>query len=97
MITADILNANPAHSLTRSGPLAYFRDGRKEREERASLLFADAWPSLFVGAKGTQSDVHVDSIGSHFWMALMEGFKEVRGPPHVATSWPTVCGFVPRS
>jgi hypothetical protein len=46
------------------------------RDERASLLFADAWPSLFVGAKGTQSDVHVDSIGSHFWMALMEGVKQ---------------------
>lgn len=58
----------------------------------ASLLFADAWPSLFVGAKGTMSDVHIDSVGTHFWMALMEGTKRFtvwhpREVPHLKPRW----------
>jgi len=39
---------------------------------------ATAWPSLFVGPQGTKSDTHVDSGGSHFWMALLHGEKRWR-------------------
>jgi len=39
---------------------------------------ATAWPSLFVGPKGTKSDTHTDSGGSHFWMALLHGEKRWR-------------------
>jgi hypothetical protein len=37
-----------------------------------------AWPSLFVGPKGTTSATHTDSGGSHFWMALLHGQKHWR-------------------
>ena len=40
--------------------------------------YQHSWPSLFIGAKGTQSDLHVDSGGTNFWMYLMSGEKEWR-------------------
>ena len=38
-------------------------------------LYRDSWPSLFIGAAGTQSKLHIDSFGSHFWMLLISGRK----------------------
>ena len=39
------------------------------------LSYRDDWPSLFIGAKGSKSGVHVDAFESHFWMLLLEGEK----------------------
>lgn len=38
----------------------------------------DAWPSLIVGAKGTQSGLHIDNNYFPFWLALYRGAKKVR-------------------
>eukprot|EP00088_Acartia_fossae_P012019 TRINITY_DN16148_c0_g1_i2.p1 TRINITY_DN16148_c0_g1~~TRINITY_DN16148_c0_g1_i2.p1 ORF type:complete len:266 (-),score=30.96 TRINITY_DN16148_c0_g1_i2:69-827(-) len=46
--------------LTKTGPGAMYRD---------------SWPSLFIGAKGTGSGLHVDAFGSHFYMYLISGRK----------------------
>jgi len=40
--------------------------------------YQHSWPSLFIGAKGTESALHVDSGGTNFWMYLIEGQKEWR-------------------
>ncbi|GBG25818.1 Bifunctional arginine demethylase and lysyl-hydroxylase JMJD6 [Hondaea fermentalgiana] len=40
--------------------------------------YQHSWPSLFVGANGTQSLMHVDSGGTNFWMYLVSGVKEWR-------------------
>mmetsp|Transcript_29290 Transcript_29290/g.54837 ORF Transcript_29290/g.54837 Transcript_29290/m.54837 type:complete len:366 (-) Transcript_29290:112-1209(-) len=40
--------------------------------------YQHSWPSLFVGASGTQSDMHIDSGGTHFWMFLLSGRKDWR-------------------
>ncbi|KDO32543.1 hypothetical protein SPRG_03018 [Saprolegnia parasitica CBS 223.65] len=39
-------------------------------------LYRETWPSLFVGPKNTASQLHVDSFGSNFWMALLDGRKQ---------------------
>jgi len=39
-------------------------------------LYRDTWPSLFIGAKGTYSELHVDTFHSNFWMGLMQGRKK---------------------
>ena len=36
----------------------------------------DRWPSLFFGAKGTQTNLHVDSMGTTFTMAVFRGRKQ---------------------
>eukprot|EP00735_Rhodelphis_limneticus_P009013 TRINITY_DN246_c0_g1::TRINITY_DN246_c0_g1_i1::g.1681::m.1681 TRINITY_DN246_c0_g1::TRINITY_DN246_c0_g1_i1::g.1681 ORF type:complete len:376 (-),score=-4.29,sp/Q08BY5/JMJD4_DANRE/27.55/5e-12,Cupin_8/PF13621.1/2.4e-19,JmjC/PF02373.17/2.7e+03,JmjC/PF02373.17/8.7e+02,JmjC/PF02373.17/0.00015 TRINITY_DN246_c0_g1_i1:435-1520(-) len=41
-----------------------------------SVPFRNDWPSLFIGPRGTQSGLHVDSFGSNFWMMLLEGKKK---------------------
>jgi len=38
-------------------------------------LYKDTWPSLFIGPKGTFSELHVDAFFSNFWMGLMQGRK----------------------
>ncbi|XP_052263433.1 lysine-specific demethylase 8-like isoform X2 [Dreissena polymorpha] len=38
-------------------------------------LYQDSWPSLFVAPAGVVSDLHVDTFGSNFWMALFQGRK----------------------
>ena len=38
-------------------------------------MYRDAWPSLFVGPRGTRSGLHIDAFGSNFWMAVLEGTK----------------------
>ncbi|RHX97510.1 hypothetical protein DYB26_008479 [Aphanomyces astaci] len=35
-------------------------------------------PDLFVGPRGSESATHVDSFGSNFWMALVQGRKRWR-------------------
>jgi len=30
-------------------------------------------PSLFIGAKGTESSMHIDSGGTNFWLYLLSG------------------------
>ena len=41
----------------------------------SSALYHNSWPSLFVAKKGTNSGLHVDAFGSHFWMFLISGRK----------------------
>ena len=36
------------------------------------------WPSLLVGPQGTSSDLHIDSMATHFWMFLVSGRKRWR-------------------
>ena len=38
--------------------------------------YRDTWPSLFLQPKGTRSGLHVDSFGSNFFLALLEGRKK---------------------
>ncbi|KAF0686499.1 Aste57867_21686 [Aphanomyces stellatus] len=54
-------------------------------------LYRETWPSLFVGPAGTASQTHIDSFGSNFWMALMEGRKRWRliHPDDVHLLYPT--------
>ena len=42
----------------------------------SSALYHNSWPSLFVAKKGTDSGLHVDAFGSHFWMFLISGRKK---------------------
>jgi len=37
--------------------------------------FSRSWPSLFVGAAGTRSSLHIDQWVGHFWMAQLQGEK----------------------
>ena len=37
--------------------------------------WSTSWPSLFVGAAGTASSLHVDMWHSHFWMVMVKGRK----------------------
>ena len=68
-------------SLPRNAPEALLDELRTPRWLRCDLLrrcgddvpYAGAWPSLFVGAPGTQSTCHVDSGSLHFAMALVHG------------------------
>ncbi len=34
-------------------------------------LYADSWPSLFVGPTHSGGGLHIDSFGSNFWMAVL--------------------------
>mmetsp|Transcript_11218 Transcript_11218/g.17627 ORF Transcript_11218/g.17627 Transcript_11218/m.17627 type:complete len:306 (+) Transcript_11218:856-1773(+) len=55
----------------------YFADDYLQHLPEGSL-YRDAWPSLFIGPEGSRSGLHVDTFGSNFWMALMEGTKHWR-------------------
>jgi len=37
--------------------------------------FSRSWPTLFIGAKGSQAKLHVDQWHGHFWMHLVSGRK----------------------
>lgn len=37
-----------------------------------------SWPSLFVGSEETGSDLHIDSMGTNFWLLLLSGRKAWR-------------------
>lgn len=53
----------------------YFANDFLQRVASSDNLYHDSWPSLFIAPKGVFSDMHVDSFGSNFWMALFEGKK----------------------
>jgi len=38
-------------------------------------VFSKSWPTLFIGAQGTQAKLHVDQWHGHFWMYLVSGRK----------------------
>ena len=38
-------------------------------------LYRDSWPSLFIAANGVNSELHIDTFGSNFWMAMLQGKK----------------------
>jgi hypothetical protein len=40
--------------------------------------FRGSWPSLFMGRAGSSSPLHIDALGTHFWMALLNGTKRWR-------------------
>lgn len=52
----------------------YFAGDFLQRTAPGSL-YRDSWPSLFIAPQGLHSDLHVDSFGSNFWMALFQGRK----------------------
>ncbi|KAF0755290.1 hypothetical protein AaE_005026 [Aphanomyces astaci] len=47
-------------------------------EPPLGTMYRETWPSLFVGPRGSESATHVDSFGSNFWMALVQGRKRWR-------------------
>lgn len=49
--------------------------GSDGEEGRGALPYRDDWPSLFVGPAGSGSGLHVDPLGSNFWMLLIAGRK----------------------
>lgn len=40
--------------------------------------YEHGWPSMFIGGKGTESKVHIDSGGTNFWLYLISGEKKWR-------------------
>ena len=40
--------------------------------------YENSWPSLFIGANGTESLLHIDSGETNFWMYLLSGVKRWR-------------------
>lgn len=55
----------------------YFAQNFVHRIDPAKpVQYRDAWPSLFVGADGTYSDMHRDVFGSAFWQYVVRGAKE---------------------
>ncbi|CAN0330004.1 unnamed protein product [Pylaiella littoralis] len=74
----------------------FFAGDMLQRLAGQGLPYTDSWPSLFVGPKGSKSDTHVDSFGSHFWMALLEGKKRwilypKEEAPLLYPVWPEGC------
>mmetsp|Transcript_908 Transcript_908/g.2869 ORF Transcript_908/g.2869 Transcript_908/m.2869 type:complete len:356 (+) Transcript_908:1514-2581(+) len=64
----DLLDAMDAHVPR------YFARDLLQRCPRGAL-YREGWPSLFVGPPRSRSGLHVDTFGSHFWMALHAGRK----------------------
>mmetsp|Transcript_74069 Transcript_74069/g.176384 ORF Transcript_74069/g.176384 Transcript_74069/m.176384 type:complete len:730 (-) Transcript_74069:9-2198(-) len=52
----------------------YFAHCRLQRT-RLRHCFDRSWPTLFIGAKGTHSRLHVDQWHGHFWMTVASGSK----------------------
>eukprot|EP00752_Nemacystus_decipiens_P008342 g7456.t1 len=74
----------------------FFAGDMLQRLAGQGLPYTDSWPSLFVGPKGSKSDTHIDSFGSHFWMALLEGKKRwvlypKEDAPLLYPVWPEGC------
>eukprot|EP00041_Stephanoeca_diplocostata_P029108 m.851643 g.851643 ORF g.851643 m.851643 type:complete len:444 (+) comp23492_c0_seq10:144-1475(+) len=63
----------------------YFASDMLQECDDGSLL-RDTWPSLFVAPRGTESALHVDSCGTHFWMQVLHGTKLWRIFPHDETA-----------
>jgi hypothetical protein len=58
-------------------------DGRGDKK-LPSIKYREAWPSIFVGPRGSSSALHVDSFASHFFMYLIAGRKHWRLFPRAA-------------
>eukprot|EP00756_Hemistasia_phaeocysticola_P063955 Hpha_TRINITY_DN7418_c0_g1::TRINITY_DN7418_c0_g1_i1::g.95955::m.95955/K11323/JMJD6; histone arginine demethylase JMJD6 len=52
----------------------YFAHCRLQRT-RLRHCFDNSWPTLFIGAAGTESSLHVDQWYGHFWMTVISGRK----------------------
>lgn len=52
----------------------YFAHCRLQRT-RLRHCFDRSWPTLFIGAQGTRSQLHVDQWHGHFWMTVVSGSK----------------------
>lgn len=52
----------------------YFAHCRLQ-QTRLRQCFDRSWPTLFIGARGTRSRLHVDQWHGHFWMTLVSGSK----------------------
>ena len=46
------------------------------RRTRHTHAFSASWPTLFLGAEGTHSSLHVDQWQGHFWMYVCYGAKK---------------------
>ena len=46
--------------------------------------FSRSWPSLFVGATGTRSSLHIDQWKGHFWMAQVRKSPSLTQPSRVS-------------
>ena len=51
------------------------------QESKSGSLYQDSWPSLFIAPGGLKSELHIDTFGSNFWMALFEGRKRYEFQP----------------
>ena len=45
------------------------------KRTRHAHAFSKAWPTLFLGARGTRSTLHLDQWHGHFWMYCLFGCK----------------------
>ncbi|GAB6022083.1 hypothetical protein CHUAL_006226 [Chamberlinius hualienensis] len=52
----------------------YFRDNFLTHTPEGSL-YQNSWPSLFIAPAGMVSELHIDTHGTSFWMALLHGRK----------------------
>jgi len=64
----------PALDQNFTTPHLVQQDFLKQTSE--SALYHNSWPSLFIARRGTNSGLHVDAFGSHFWMFLISGKKK---------------------
>ena len=63
----------------------YFAGDLLQRAPPGSLL-REAWPSLFIGPRGSRCALHVDAYGTHFWMLVLDGRKAWTIFPRGATA-----------
>lgn len=52
----------------------YFKNNYIQETQDGSM-YKDSWPSLFISPADVNSKLHVDTNGTHFWMALIQGRK----------------------
>ena len=52
-----------------------FQDDHLKKTSPTSL-YHKSWPSLFIAKAGTNSGLHLDAFGSHFWMIHISGRKK---------------------
>jgi len=73
----------------------YFTHCRLQ-QTRLRHCFDRSWPTLFIGAKGTHSRLHVDQWHGHFWMTVVSGSKHwsVWHPDDAHLLSPTTHGVV---
>ena len=67
----------------RVGVPVYFAHDWLQRT-RNLHAFSRSWPSLFVGATGTRSSLHIDQWKGHFWMAQVRKSPSLTQPSRVS-------------